>query len=123
MYTHIAGFIEPGETIENAVKREVWEESGLYVNHVDIVQSQPWPYPVNIMIGCVAIVDDVNLNLDHDLELEDAVWLDINTVKEIVYEGQEDEDLTVFKSGIPYGIPNDKTLATKLFQYVVDTYA
>lgn len=122
MYTHIAGFIEPGETIENAVKREVWEESGLKVSQVQIVQSQPWPYPVNIMIGCVAIIDDVNLNLEHDMELEDALWLDIKKVREIVYEGKEDEDLTLFKEGCKYGIPNDKTLATKLFQYVVDNY-
>lgn len=123
MYTHIAGFIEPGETIENAVRREVWEESGLKVSDIQIVRSQPWPYPVNIMLGCVAIVQDTNTHLGHDLELEEAFWVDIKDVKRIVEEGEEDENLTLIHKGFKYGIPNDKTLATKLFQYVVEKYA
>jgi NAD+ diphosphatase len=123
MYTHIAGFIEPGETIEEAVSREVWEESGLTVSHVSIVRSQPWPYPVNIMIGCVAIVQDGQMDLGHDMELEEAFWCELSTLRRIVEEGKEDENLTVFVPDLPYGIPNDKTLATKLYQYVVDKYA
>ncbi|ONH67425.1 NADH pyrophosphatase [Cyberlindnera fabianii] len=125
MYTHIAGFIEPGETIEEAVKREVWEESGLLVDDIKIVRSQPWPYPTNIMIGCVAVVSgDGNgtLNLEHDLELEDAFWCELDTMKRLVKEGELDENLTLLVPGVEYGIPNDTTLANKLFEYVAENY-
>ena len=54
MYSTLAGFVEPGETIENAVRREVFEESGIKVGRVEYQYSQPWPFPANIMIGCFA---------------------------------------------------------------------
>lgn len=123
MYTHIAGFIEPGETVESAVKREVWEESGLTVNNVQIVRTQPWPYPTNIMLGCVAIVDGGDIHLGHDLELEEAFWCNIKDLKQIIQHGKEDQDMVLRVPHLPYGIPNDKTLATKLYQYVVEQYA
>ncbi len=59
MYSCLAGFLEAGETIEQAVAREVWEESGLHVqqNHIIYHSSQPWPYPSQLMIGCLAQLD------------------------------------------------------------------
>ncbi|KAH3681868.1 hypothetical protein WICPIJ_007174 [Wickerhamomyces pijperi] len=122
MYTHIAGFMEPGETLEESVKREVWEEAGLIVDELHIVRSQPWPYPANIMIGCVAIVKDGNIDLNHDIELDEAVWVPLTKLKEIISKGKEDENLTIIIKGEDKGIPNDKTLATKLFQYVAQNY-
>jgi NAD+ diphosphatase len=53
MFSALAGFVEPGETIEEAVRREVREESGVDVGRVRYVKSQPWPFPSSLMIGCV----------------------------------------------------------------------
>ena len=72
-YSCLAGFVEPGETIENAVRREVREESGLPVGQVIYHASQPWPFPYSLMIGCFAQSFSDELNLDHD-ELEDGRW-------------------------------------------------
>ncbi|MCF7644469.1 NAD(+) diphosphatase [Bacillus subtilis] len=72
-YSCLAGFVEPGETIENAVRREVREESGLPVGQVTYHASQPWPFPYSLMIGCFAQSLSGELNLDHD-ELEDGGW-------------------------------------------------
>ena len=74
MYSALAGFLEPGETIEDAVKREINEESGLTALDVEYKFTQPWPFPFQLMIGCLANVKDDVLNLDKD-EIEDAVWL------------------------------------------------
>ena len=82
MYSALAGFLEPGETIEDAVKREINEESGLTAVDVEYKFTQPWPFPFQLMIGCIANVEDDLLKLDYD-ELEDAVWLsreDLNRV-------------------------------------------
>lgn len=72
-YSCLAGFVEPGETIENAVRREVREESGIPVGHVTYHASQPWPFPYSLMIGCFAQALSDDLTLDHD-ELEDGRW-------------------------------------------------
>ena len=54
MYSCLAGFLEPGETIEDAVRRETGEESGIHVRRVRYYSSQPWPFPASLMIGCHA---------------------------------------------------------------------
>ena len=54
VYSALAGFVEPGETIEEAVRREVMEEAGIEVGEVDYHSSQPWPFPASLMIGCIA---------------------------------------------------------------------
>jgi NAD+ diphosphatase len=73
MYSALAGFIEPGETIEEAVAREIREEAGLCVRNVRYIASQPWPFPSQLMIGCTAVADDPALTID-TAELEDARW-------------------------------------------------
>ncbi|WOC15928.1 NAD(+) diphosphatase [Pseudochrobactrum sp. MP213Fo] len=72
-YSCLAGFVEPGETIENAVRREVREESGINTGLVTYHASQPWPFPYSLMIGCYAQALSDTLTLDHD-ELEDGRW-------------------------------------------------
>ena len=72
-YSALAGFVEPGETIEDAVAREVMEEAGVTVKGADYVMSQPWPFPAQLMIGCFATAEDDRLIVDRT-ELEDARW-------------------------------------------------
>ncbi|MEA1072106.1 NAD(+) diphosphatase [Sphingomonas sp. LY160] len=72
-YSALAGFVEPGETIEAAVARELKEEAGIAVRDVTYVASQPWPFPSSLMIGAHAIADDDRLTIDTN-ELDDARW-------------------------------------------------
>ena len=75
MYSALAGFLEPGETIESAVIREVKEEVNLNTENVIYKFSQPWPFPSQLMIGCLAEVDSFDHKADED-EIEDSIWLD-----------------------------------------------
>jgi NAD+ diphosphatase len=72
-YSTIAGFVEPGESLEDAVRREVYEETNIRVGKVTYQSSQPWPFPSSLMLGffAEAITKDIRLN---DGELEDARW-------------------------------------------------
>lgn len=74
-YSALAGFVEPGESIEEAVARELAEEAGIIVGPVRYVASQPWPFPGSLMIGCIAQARSDALTLDGN-ELEDAIWVD-----------------------------------------------
>lgn len=74
MYSLLAGFVEPGETVEAAVRREVFEESGVRVGSVSYVTSQPWPFPASLMLGCRGEALSEEITLD-PVELEDALWL------------------------------------------------
>lgn len=73
-YSALAGFLEPGESIEEAVRREIREEAGVPVAGVRYVASQPWPFPSQLMIACVAAAEDDAITLDAH-ELEDAIWV------------------------------------------------
>ncbi|MDP4024309.1 NAD(+) diphosphatase [Methylobacterium sp. NEAU 140] len=75
MFSCLAGFLEPGETIEDAVRREVYEETRIRVGAVDYRTSQPWPFPSSLMLGCVAEALDEAIVTD-PTELEDARWFD-----------------------------------------------
>ena len=79
-YSALAGFVEPGETIEEAVIREIREEAGVACHSVRYVMSQPWPFPSTLMIACVAQADDDALTLD-ETEIEHALWCDVAGVR------------------------------------------
>ncbi|MFV0333182.1 MAG: NAD(+) diphosphatase [Tropicimonas sp.] len=74
MFSLLAGFVEPGETIEAAVRREVMEEAGVPVGAVSYLASQPWPFPASLMLGCrgEALARDIRIDPE---ELEDARWM------------------------------------------------
>jgi NAD+ diphosphatase len=79
-YSALAGFVEPGESIEEAVARELGEEAGLEVSDVRYVASQPWPFPGQLMIACTAMAASDEIVLDTK-ELDDAMWVDREGVK------------------------------------------
>ncbi|MDO9362129.1 MAG: NAD(+) diphosphatase [Sphingopyxis sp.] len=74
-FSALAGFVEPGESLEEAVARELFEEAGIRVSNVSYVASQPWPFPSSLMIGCRAVANDPALTLD-TTEIEAAMWVD-----------------------------------------------
>ena len=74
-FSALAGFVEPGESLEDAVARELFEEAGIRVSDVSYVASQPWPFPSSLMIGCRAVAKDPALTLD-TTEIEAAMWVD-----------------------------------------------
>lgn len=73
MWSCLAGFVEPGETIEDAVRRETLEEAGIRCGKVRYFASQPWPFPASIMIGCHMQATSQDITVDRS-ELEDARW-------------------------------------------------
>lgn len=75
IYTTLAGFMEPGETIEGAVRREVYEESRIDVGDVRLVSNQPWPFPANLMLGCIGTATSFDIEIADD-ELEACKWCD-----------------------------------------------
>jgi NAD+ diphosphatase len=85
-YSALAGFLEPGESIEEAVAREIMEEAGVRVTDVRYIASQPWPFPSSLMIACVGMAEDDAITLDTH-ELEDAIWVSREVVREILAGG------------------------------------
>jgi NAD+ diphosphatase len=75
MWSCLAGFVEPGEAIEDAVRRETREEAGIICGRVTYFRSQPWPFPTSLMIGCHAEALSDEITIDRS-ELEDARWFD-----------------------------------------------
>ncbi len=82
-YSALAGFLEPGESIEEAVAREIMEEAGVRVSGVRYIASQPWPFPSSLMIACVGQAEDDAITLDTN-ELEDAIWVPRDVVRQVL---------------------------------------
>ena len=80
-YSTLAGFVEPGESIEQAVRREVLEESGIRIGDVSYFGSQPWPLPRSLMVGCIAHAESTEVSVD-GVEIEDARWFTRAEMKE-----------------------------------------
>ena len=83
MYSCLAGFCEPGETIEDAVRREIHEEAGITTGRIRYLASQPWPFPASLMIGCLAEATSETIVRD-ETELEDARWFSREEVLHIL---------------------------------------
>ncbi|XP_028269836.1 NAD-capped RNA hydrolase NUDT12 isoform X2 [Parambassis ranga] len=86
MFSCLAGFVEPGETMEEAVRREVEEESGVKVGPVQYVSCQPWPMPSNLMIGCLAVAISTDIKVDEN-EIEEARWFPRQQVIDSLFRG------------------------------------
>jgi NAD+ diphosphatase len=83
-YSPLAGFIEPGDTLESAARREIKEEVGLLAGQVRYVGSQPWPFPTSPMFGCIATATTEQIRMNAS-ELEDAVWLDRSDIESMLH--------------------------------------
>lgn len=85
-YSTLAGFCEPGETLEDAVRREVAEEVGVEVGEVEYFGNQPWPLPASLMLGFVARAVTTDVTVDRD-EIEDARWFTRTEMKDLAEAG------------------------------------
>lgn len=92
MYSTLAGFLEPGEDIEHAVRREVLEETGITVGPVTYHSSQPWPFPHSLMLGCIAHAETTEIVVDKN-ELADARWFTRDEARQML-EGRHPDGLT-----------------------------
>lgn len=97
MYSLIAGFVETGENLEQAVKREVFEEVGLEVKKIQYFSSQSWPFPNSLMMGFTAEYESGEITIDTK-ELADAQWFDMDN--------------------LPF-IPTDETIARRIIDHVI----
>ncbi|GMM54523.1 NAD(+) diphosphatase [Maudiozyma humilis] len=124
-YSCVAGFMEPGETVEAACVRELWEETGVQClpQDVQLLGSQPWPYPANLMIGCLATVhfdgSNESVSLNHDPELMDARWFDI---KELCTAIDEHKEGFFMPFAGEFYLPGAQAIAYDILKYVADLY-
>jgi NAD+ diphosphatase len=93
MFSALAGFMEPGETIEEAVQRELMEEASVKVNEVTYYATQPWPFPSSLMIGCFAKAESRDTKVD-DNELAEVRWVERSVARALI-EGKQVEGLRV----------------------------
>ncbi|WP_235901090.1 NAD(+) diphosphatase [Pontixanthobacter aquaemixtae] len=111
-YSALAGFVEPGESIEEAVAREVLEESGIVAKEVGYIASQPWPFPSQLMMGCYAIAENDEITLD-TTELADARWF---TRDEVAASMNGDADA-------PMNTPPKQAIAHHLLNWWLEKHA
>lgn len=128
-YSTLAGFLEPGESVEDCVRREVWEESGVKVGRVVLHSSQPWPYPASLMLGAVAcaLPNGEGIHLGHDPELEDAKWVTVEEVRKALKVPRPPADsVSASKNGTDDGsfyLPPHTAIAHQLLSAVAEGYA
>jgi NAD+ diphosphatase len=89
MFSALAGFVEPGETIEEAVRRELMEEASVKVGEVTYYATQPWPFPSSLMIGCFAKAEGRDIKAD-ETELAEVRWLERKLARELIKGKQVD---------------------------------
>jgi NAD+ diphosphatase len=93
MFSALAGFVEPGETIEEAVRRELMEEASVKVGEVTYYATQPWPFPSSLMIGCFAKAESRDVKVDEN-ELAEVRWIERSVARELI-EGKRVDGLLV----------------------------
>jgi NAD+ diphosphatase len=93
MFSALAGFVEPGETIEEAVRREPMEEASVKVGEVTYYATQPWPFPSSLMIGCFAKAESRDAKVDEN-ELAEVRWLERGVARDLI-EGKQIDGLRV----------------------------
>jgi NAD+ diphosphatase len=111
-YSTLAGFVEPGETIEDAVRRETFEEAGILGGRVTIMANQPWPFPASLMIGAYVEARSTAIAVDLD-ELEDCRWFSRDEVRQMI-AGTQPEGL---------GVPSKMSIASHLIRHFVEDAA
>ncbi len=116
MYTCVAGFLEPGENIEEAVRREVFEETGVRVGAVRYHSTQPWPFPSSLMIGCHADAASAEIEVDHD-EIGDAQWFTRDDVRVALASAGEGAGPS---PDVGFGVPPPFTIAHQLIRAWVE---
>jgi NAD+ diphosphatase len=102
MYSTLAGFVEPGESLEEAVAREVFEETNIRVAEVTYHSSQPWPFPSSLMLGFHAEATTRDIRTEQD-ELEDAQWFSRS-------------DILNWEEGGPYRLPRPDSISRRLIE-------
>ncbi|XP_077416801.1 NAD-capped RNA hydrolase NUDT12 [Vanacampus margaritifer] len=113
MFSCLAGFVEPGETLEAAARREVCEESGVRVGAVRYVSCQPWPMPSQLMIGCLCVAMTTDISVDRS-EIEDARWFPRRQVTEALLGGGSRPGPGPVQSGLV--LPPKQTIAHQLLR-------
>jgi NAD+ diphosphatase len=108
-YSTLAGFVEPGETIEDAVRRETFEEAGIIGGRVTIMANQPWPFPASLMIGAYVEARSTKIAVDLD-ELEDCRWFSRDEVRQMI-DGTHPQGL---------GVPMTMSIASHLIRHFVE---
>jgi len=110
MFSCLAGFVEAGESIEEAVRRESFEEAGVYTDRVVYHSSQPWPFPSTLMIGFLAYVavgsNQMELNVDKT-EIEEAKWFSLDEIK-LILTNEHPDGIT---------IPSERSIAHQLIKH------
>ena len=98
--------MEAGESIEEAVRREAFEESGIYTDKIVYHSSQPWPFPSTLMIGCLAYATSHDITVDYN-EIEEARWFSLDEV-DLICKNRHPDKIT---------IPTERTIANQLINY------